>query len=74
MQTSCQHTAAIIFDPSVRVFWLFHAPEQTTAIVVLPSIDLVCGTVFVTGTVSNRQDWMVTVIGDDGENGLLHFA
>jgi len=28
------------------LFWLFHAPEQTTAIVVLPSMDLICGTVF----------------------------
>jgi len=24
---------------SVPVFWLFHAPEQTTAIVVLPSME-----------------------------------
>ena len=42
----CQHAPAVVFDPSVPVFWLFHAPEQTTAIVVLPCIDLVCGTVF----------------------------
>ena len=41
-----QHAPAVVFDPSVPVFWLFHAPEQTTAIVVLPSMDLVCGTVF----------------------------
>jgi len=31
---------------SSSVFWLFHALEQTTAIAVLPSMDLVCGTVF----------------------------
>ena len=42
----CQYAPAVVFDPSVPVFWLFHAPEQTTAIVVLPSMDLVCGTVF----------------------------
>jgi len=41
-----QHAPAVVFVPSVPVFWLFHAPEQTTAIVVLPSMDLVCGTVF----------------------------
>jgi len=37
---------SVVFDPSVPVLWLFHAPEQTTAIVVLPCMDLVCGTVF----------------------------
>ena len=42
----CQHAPAVVFDPSVPVFWLFHAPEQTTAIVVLPSMDLVSGAVF----------------------------
>ena len=42
----CQHAPADVFDPSVPVFWLFHAPEQTTAIVILPSMDVVCGTVF----------------------------
>ena len=41
-----QHAPAVVFDPSVPVFWLFHAPEQTTAIVVLLCMDLVCGTVF----------------------------
>jgi len=35
-----------VVGDSVSVFWLFHTPEQTTAIVVLPSMDLVCGTVF----------------------------
>jgi len=25
-------------DPSVPVFWLFHAPERTTAIIVSPSM------------------------------------
>ena len=44
----CQHAPAVVFDPSVPVFWLFHAPEQTTVIVVLPSMDLVRGTVFPT--------------------------
>jgi len=42
----CQHAPAVVFDPSVPVFWLFNAREQTTAIVVLPCMDLVCGTVF----------------------------
>jgi len=42
----CQHTSAVVFDKSVPVFWLFHAHEQTTAIIVLPSMYLVCGTVF----------------------------
>ena len=42
----CQHAPAVVFDPSVPVFWLFHAPDQTTAIIVLPSMDLVCGTGF----------------------------
>ena len=36
----------VVFDLPVPVFWLFHAPGQTTAIVVSPSMDLVCGTVF----------------------------
>jgi len=42
----CQHAPAVIFDPSVPVFLLFHAFKQTTAIVVLRSMDFVCGTVF----------------------------
>jgi len=37
---------AVVFIPSVPVFLLSHAPEQTTVFVVLPSsMDLVCGTV-----------------------------
>jgi len=43
----CLHASAVVFDLSVPVFWLFHAPDQITAIVVLPSLDLECGTVCV---------------------------